>query len=164
MLCDGIPPPDPSLKVNTTPPLPTTTQTTREADGEHMTNPACAGCHQLMDPIGWGFENFDGNGAYRTFEANQPVDSSGALNAAGALTGPFPNGATLIQALASSPDVETCYFKKLADFAAAMTDPGIEATFLHFWQSQPASVQHSLPKILVAFVQTDLFLKRQVSP
>ena len=52
----------------------------------------------------------------------------------------------------------------IADFAAAMTDSGIEATFLHFWQSQPASAQHSLPKILVAFVQTDLFLKRQVSP
>jgi hypothetical protein len=164
MLCDVIPPPDPSLKVNTTPPLPTTTQTTRQADAEHMTSAACASCHQLMDPIGWGFENFDGNGAYRTTEANQPIDPSGVLNSAGPLTGPFSNGAALIQALASSPDVETCYFKKFADFAAAVTDPGIEATFLHFWQSQPASVQHSLPKVLVAFVQTDLFLKRRVGP
>jgi hypothetical protein len=163
MLCNTIPPPDPSLKVNTTPPLPTTAQTTRQADADHMTNAVCAGCHQLMDPIGWGFENFDGDGAYRTTEASQPIDSSGVLNAAGALTGPFANGAALIQALAASPDVENCYFKKFGDFASAMTDPGIEATFLHFWQSQPASTLHSLPKILVAFVQTDLFLKRSVT-
>jgi hypothetical protein len=128
-----------------------------------MTNPVCAACHQLMDPIGWGFENFDGDGAYRTTEANQPIDSSGVLNAAGALTGPFSSGAALIQTLAASPDVENCYFQKLGDFAAAMTDTGIEATFLHFWQSQPASVRHSLPKVLVAFVQTDLFLKRSVT-
>jgi hypothetical protein len=163
MLCDAIPPPDPSLKVNTTPPLPTGTETTREADAAHMTNAACSSCHRLMDPIGWGFENFDGNGAYRTTEAGQPIDSSGALESAGALTGPFANGAALIKALASSPDVEACYMKKLADFAAATTDTGMEATFLSFWQSQSPSVQHNLPQVLVAFVQTDLFLKRSVT-
>ncbi|MGH7440550.1 MAG: DUF1592 domain-containing protein, partial [Polyangiaceae bacterium] len=57
LLCDVIPPPDPSLKVNVSPPLPTTQQTTRQADVEHMTSSACSGCHQFMDPIGWGFED-----------------------------------------------------------------------------------------------------------
>ncbi len=160
MLCDQIPPPDPSLKVNTTPPTPTGAETTREADMDHMTDAACSSCHSLMDPIGFGFENFDGNGAYRTTEAGQAIDASGALNMAADLTGSFSNGAELIQKLASSEAVTQCYWKHFADFAAAETDPDIEATFMNFWQQQPAATRASLPQIVVAFVQSDLFLKR----
>jgi hypothetical protein len=160
MLCDTIPPPDPSLKVNTSPPLPTGAQTTRQADNAHMTVAACASCHTLMDPIGFGFENFDGNGAYRTTESGLPIDPSGELTSAGALTGNFASGAELIQKLATSDDVTQCYWKKFADFAAAETDPGIEATFMNFWQQQPQATQKSLPLLIAAFVQSDLFLKR----
>ena len=133
MLCDAIPPPSPSLMVNVTPPLPTTAQTTRQADVEHMTSPACAACHQLMDPIGWGFENFDGNGAYRTMEAGMMVDDSGELNQAAELTGPFNHDAALIAKLSTSKSVEQCYMKRFADFAAASTDPNLETSFR--WRS-----------------------------
>lgn len=162
MLCDQIPPPDPSLMVNTTPPLPTGAETTREADMDHMTNAACASCHTLMDPIGFGFEGFDGNATYRTTEAGQNVDTSGTLSAAGDLTGPFSNNAALIQKLSTSDMVAQCYWKHFADFAAAETDPDIEATFMDFWQQQPPATQDSLPQIIAAFVQSDLFLKRSV--
>jgi hypothetical protein len=160
MLCDQIPPPDPSLMVNTTPPLPTGAQTTRQADMVHMTNAACSSCHTLMDPIGFGFENFDGNGAYRSTEAGMPIDPSGALNSAADLTGPFTNGAALIQKLASSEMVAQCYWKHFADFAAAETDPGVEESFMSFWQQQSPATQASLPQLVVAFVQSDMFLKR----
>ncbi len=162
MLCDPIPPPDPSLKVNVAPPLPTTQQTTRQADVQHMTSQACSSCHTLMDPIGWGFENFDGNGAYRTMEAGEAIDSSGQVTSAAELTGTFTNGADLIAKLAASKTIEQCYLKHFADFAAATTDPGVESTFMNFWQSQPAATQSSLPQLVVAFVQSDLFLKRAV--
>lgn len=162
MLCDPIPPPSPSLMVNVTPPLPTTAQTTRQADVEHMTSPACASCHQLMDPIGWGFENFDGNGAYRTTEASMTIDDSGNLSQAAELTGPFAHDAALIAKLAASKSVEQCYLKRFADFAAATTDPTLEASFMTFWNAQPAATQKNLSQLVIAFVQSDMFLKRSV--
>jgi len=45
----------------------------------HRASPTCAGCHKLMDPIGFSLENFDGIGAWRTREAGVPLDASGQL-------------------------------------------------------------------------------------
>lgn len=64
-LCQIVPPPPPG--VSTT--LPTLTEdrpmTNRERLGVHLSNPSCAGCHRLVDPIGFGFEQFDAIGRYR---------------------------------------------------------------------------------------------------
>jgi hypothetical protein len=49
-------------------------QTIRERMGQHLTNPACVPCHQLMDPIGFALENFDAIGRWRTEEHGQPID------------------------------------------------------------------------------------------
>jgi len=46
---------------------------------EHRANPACAGCHRMMDPIGFALENFDGIGTWRTKQMGQVLDASGQL-------------------------------------------------------------------------------------
>jgi hypothetical protein len=46
---------------------------------EHRANPSCAVCHNQMDPIGFGLENYDGAGGWRTKDGNFDVDSSGTL-------------------------------------------------------------------------------------
>ena len=46
---------------------------------EHRKNPACASCHSRMDPLGFGLENFNAIGAWRTQDGKFPVDASGAL-------------------------------------------------------------------------------------
>ena len=46
---------------------------------EHRTNPICASCHQRMDPLGFGLENFDAVGAWRTMDGKFPIDASGTL-------------------------------------------------------------------------------------
>jgi hypothetical protein len=51
----------------------------RERVAEHRANPACAGCHNLMDPIGFAFENYDAVGRWRTSENGVPVDASGVM-------------------------------------------------------------------------------------
>lgn len=52
----------------------------RERMVEHRANPACASCHQLMDPVGLATENFDAIGRFRTrSEAGTPIDASGGL-------------------------------------------------------------------------------------
>jgi mono/diheme cytochrome c family protein len=46
---------------------------------EHRKSPGCAGCHAVMDPLGFALENFDGVGKWRTRDDNQPIDASGRL-------------------------------------------------------------------------------------
>ncbi|BCX46647.1 filamin [Haloferula helveola] len=51
----------------------------REQMVKHREDPGCASCHALMDPIGFGLENFDGDGSYRMKENGRPIDASGQL-------------------------------------------------------------------------------------
>ncbi|TWU57120.1 hypothetical protein Poly59_00250 [Rubripirellula reticaptiva] len=54
--------------------------TLRERTELHRTDPVCANCHQLLDPIGFGLENFDAIGRWRDQDENgQPIDASGEL-------------------------------------------------------------------------------------
>jgi hypothetical protein len=54
----------------------------------HRKNPACAGCHGRMDPLGFGLENFDAIGKWRDLDGLTPVDASGTLPGAGKFNGP----------------------------------------------------------------------------
>jgi len=67
---------------------------------EHRKNPACAGCHALMDPIGFSLENFDAVGLWRTNDGGFPIDASGQLFDGNKLDGP----ASLRQAILSHSD------------------------------------------------------------
>jgi len=61
--------------------------TMRQRIAQHRENPACAGCHNLMDPIGLATENFDAVGRWRTLEDGLPVDASGGLPDGASFTG-----------------------------------------------------------------------------
>ena len=70
------PPPDvPALEENSV----DQTLSMRELLAAHRANPACAGCHNLMDPVGFALENFDAIGRWREFEDGMAVDSTGGL-------------------------------------------------------------------------------------
>jgi len=51
----------------------------REQMEAHRANQPCAGCHRLMDPIGFALENFDAVGAWRSRDAGTPIDASGQM-------------------------------------------------------------------------------------
>ena len=51
----------------------------RERLLEHRANPACASCHNLMDPVGFALENYDAIGQWRTSERGQPIDARGSF-------------------------------------------------------------------------------------
>jgi hypothetical protein len=71
------PPPDnvPALRDNTV----AADLSVRERLAQHRANPACASCHERIDPVGFSLENFDAVGRWRDLEAGQPVDASGGL-------------------------------------------------------------------------------------
>jgi mono/diheme cytochrome c family protein len=72
------PPPNvPSLKIEGA--EPGRILTMREAMTQHRANPACAGCHARMDPIGFSMENFDALGKWRDRDAGGAIDASGVL-------------------------------------------------------------------------------------
>jgi hypothetical protein len=72
----------------------------RQRMEEHRKNPACAGCHARMDPIGFALENFDAIGQWRTSLGNSPIDVSGVFPDGTKFKGP----AELQKILQSKPD------------------------------------------------------------
>jgi hypothetical protein len=92
-----VPPPPPGV-----PPLPpgdavTTKISTRQRVLDHRANPVCATCHKLMDPIGFGMENFDWMGRWRELEDGKPIDASGELPSGEKFNGPVELRQTLLQ-------------------------------------------------------------------
>jgi hypothetical protein len=74
----GTPPPPPPPEVPALESVPgRAPKTLRERLEVHRASPACAGCHRVMDPLGFAMENFDAIGAWREREAGVPVDASG---------------------------------------------------------------------------------------
>ena len=98
----GMPPPPPP---GTVPPLPegaaAKAHSVREQMEAHRANPPCAGCHKLMDPIGFALENFDAVGTWRTLDAGARIDASGQLTDGTKVDGVV----TLRNALIKRPDV-----------------------------------------------------------
>ena len=105
----------PPADVDTVLPPASGAMTTRERLAEHTVNPGCAGCHRLLDPVGFTLENYDEGGRYRTTENGVAVDASGELintDVDGKLTGGF----ALIDAFARSETVGYCFTTQLTHF------------------------------------------------
>lgn len=77
VLCQSVPPPPPEVITE----LPDTSdaKTMRERLEIHMSDPSCAGCHSVIDPIGFGLENYDAIGHFRTTENGVTIDAASAL-------------------------------------------------------------------------------------
>src|SRR6185295_451843 len=84
----GAPPPTPPPDVPNLEEKPTATaRSVRERIEQHRSNPTCAGCHKIMDPIGLSLENFDAIGRWRATDEGVKIDASGQLVDGTALDG-----------------------------------------------------------------------------
>jgi hypothetical protein len=111
------PPPPPPTDI---PPLEDTQSPTgeiltlREKMEIHPANPTCAVCHNQMDPIGFGLENYGAIGQWRTLDQGKPIDSSGRLPSGIEFQGP----AQLQRALLADPTVfASAFTQKLLTYA-----------------------------------------------
>ncbi len=105
----GTPPPPPlpdvpALKDNTV----DGSLSGRKRLAEHRSNPTCASCHNLIDPIGLSLEKFDAVGRRRTVEGGAPIDASGGL----------PDGSTF----ADVDGLETALLRRPELFVGAFTE------------------------------------------
>jgi len=107
LLCQELEPPPPGLAVEP-PPLDPDLDT-RERYAAHSEVEPCRSCHRLIDPIGFGFGNYDGVGRYRDVEAGRPIEAYGEIVDSEHTDGAFEDLAGLAALLAASPDVHACF-------------------------------------------------------
>ncbi len=115
------------LTCTVVPPAPPNVDTSLDADDEntvsasslreqlelHRADPTCAACHNVMDPIGLGLENYDAIGAYRTEDAGVAINASGTLPNGSTFNGP----AELRELIASDPGFSRCLIQNIYTYA-----------------------------------------------
>lgn len=160
LLCHELPPPPPD--VNTSPPDPDPNATTRERFREHSANERCATCHQLLDPVGFGLENFDQLGRYRTEENGIPVDASGNLlvMADAELSGPFDGALELVARLNESDQVRDCLATQWFRYGMGRAESREDNCSLGEIKDAFARSNGDFKSLLVALTQTDVFRYR----
>jgi hypothetical protein len=107
VICQPMPDPPKDLDIPTLPERQAGT-TTREHFAKHEeVGGVCSGCHNVIDPIGFAFENYDAIGAFRTKEEGKDVDASGKL-VLPSKTINFKNAVELTKELATTDDLRSC--------------------------------------------------------
>ena len=117
--------------------------TARDRLAAHRNQPACAGCHKIMDPLGLTLENFDGVGTYRTVENGAPIDGSGSLDGVNFRT---PEG--LAQALHDDPQTPRCLVEKLYRFAVGRDTSMEERPYMDYLTRSFAASGYRVPDLM----------------
>ena len=89
----------------------------------HRTDPACASCHDLFDPLGFAFEIYDATGRYRTSDAAGPIDARVTLSHTEQLNGKTAaNAVELAKLLAGADEVRDCVARQWLRFGLGRED------------------------------------------
>ncbi len=158
LLCSS-PPPPPDNVIDSRDKVANPNATERERLSQHRADPNCAGCHTLMDPIGFGFENFDASGRWRDTEGGLPVDASGEIvgaDVAGAFNGPVE----LASKLAGSKQVEACVVAQWFRFASGRAESEQDACGTAWLAEEFQAKGQNLRELVLAITQMDSFLYR----
>lgn len=111
----GTPPPPPPADVPALDEAAVgTSASLRQQMEKHRSNAVCASCHSRMDPLGFGLENYDGIGEWRSMDGKFPVDSSGVLPNGKSFNGPAELRAILRQDL---PEFSRCLVERMLTYA-----------------------------------------------
>ena len=155
----GVPPPPPlpdvpALKDNTV----DGNLTVRKRLAEHRTNPVCASCHNLMDPVGLSLEKFDAIGRWRAAEAGVPIDGSGGL----------PDGSKfsdvhgLEQALLNRPELFVGTFaEKLLTYATGRGVESYDAPAIRTIVREARAKDFRVSSLVLGVVQSQPFQMRK---
>ncbi len=163
LLCQDMPPPP--ANVNTTPPGLDPTLTTRERFAKHTADPVCKSCHQFLDGVGYGFERFDGVGAYRMTENGLAIDASGELKnresldtpSSDAFNGPRELGAIL----AKSERAQTCIATQYYRFAHGFRESSVDVCAVRSLASTFKTGGTNLQELLVEVAKQKSFALRR---
>lgn len=159
IFCETLPAPPPD--VDDTPPDPDPDLTTRERFAEHNENPACSGCHQMMDPLGLTFEAYDAIGQHRPMEAGRPVDTSGEIVATD-VEGPIDGVRELSERVYASAQARQCLVRNWYRFALSRLETGADLCSMGEAYAAFERSGFDVRELLVAITRSDSFRLYQV--
>lgn len=154
LLCSPLPPPPPGALAQPE----AEGSTARERLAQHRADPACAGCHAILDPIGLAFEHFDAIGAWRGSEHGELIDAAGELP-----TGErFADVRELADIVADDPRFTRCVATKVMTYALGRALVADDEPVLEDIHSEFVGAGHDLVALILAVVESDPFRARRV--
>ncbi len=156
MLCGNIPPPPPEVE-GLADSGAAAGETLRQRLERHTQDPACATCHKVMDPIGFGLEHFDAIGRYRTHDGANAVDASGIMPDDTAFTG----ADELAQILSDDPRFPVCVTKHFMTYAVGkVMSERTDEKWVNYLTAEAFVAGGSLKDIIVQVVLSEPFRQR----
>jgi hypothetical protein len=134
--------------------------TTRQKFEQHLNSPVCSACHKTIDGIGFGFENYDAVGAYRTEESGNPVDASGEVVGSLDADGSFNGAVELGERLAGSKQAQACVSRYWYRYAFGLADGDVNACALLPVVRDFQASGLDLQELVVAIVRSSSFRTR----
>ena len=159
LMCNTLPLPPNDLVIE--PPQLDPTKTTKEQFEEIGANPACAGCHTLMNPIGFIFEHYDGIGQWRDQQNGKNIDATGEVVQTDDIDGDYDGAVELASALAGSTQVRECVSSQWFRFAYNRTVTAEDSCSVEQLNDVFRSSGFNIKALLVALTQTNAFLYRR---
>lgn len=159
ILCRHIPPPPASL--NVMPPPRDPKATTRERFAAHSSNDACSSCHVQIDGAGFGFEDMDAIGRFRSMEAGRKVDASGVILGSNGDKRTFQGTAELGRLISKNTDAQGCFVKQTIRYFSGREEKKSDFCAGEDLSGQFAAEGLNLKKLFLALPQQESFLKRR---
>ena len=155
LLCSEPPPPPPG--VEGLPDGDMSSGTLRDRLELHRADPACASCHNLMDPLGLGLEHYDAIGRYRTEDDGFAVDASGQL-----IDGEtFTNAREMAALIQDDARFDHCVVEKLFTYALGRPVADSEHPFLEGIAERFEQSGSELPELIKLIVTSEPFRTRR---
>ncbi len=167
LLCQDVPPP-PSDQDTTFKPAVNAVTTRDHYEIEHDKG-TCNTCHQMMDPIGFGFENYDGFGRYRTTENGAAINDAGKVVSANTTDGTVSftglSGPGSLQAyLATNADVKSCMVRHWAYYAYGTSSWAQDACTYNAIRQEATGGNYALKSVLMGILHAPRFTRRTMDP
>ena len=160
LMCTSLPPPPGDADTSPPKPQPGDAPKTNRQLFEARTAGTCQGCHGIIDPLGFGLENYDAIGGYRTTDNGLPVDARGELKNID-VAGPFQGGIELSQRLADSAQVRLCVTGQWFSFALGRERTAADDCQIQTLAGALAASGGNVRELLVALAKTDDFMFRR---
>ena len=158
LLCQVIPPPPPGVNVDE-PPQGEVGDCKEDRYAVHASSGSCSGCHALIDPIGFGLENFDQPGVYREHDVGDP---DCLISGEGDLDGdPFQGPAGLADLLVEGETLTRCAVQQSFRLALGHSPTDLDLPYLDRLNDSFPAADHRLDQLLLDLVSDEAFQYRR---
>jgi hypothetical protein len=160
-LCQHLPPPPPEVAAELPEPQPN--ETLRQGLDRVTSTGACAGCHKMINPVGFGFEHFDADGRWRAEDAGKPIDATGELfgqdSFATDADGPYNGANELAAKLAGSETARACFARQYFTFTQGRVPESGDGCLLADVHGRAKAADYDVREMMLALASSPALLQ-----